>query len=1696
MLVRNTLERLLNQTDSRRQKEVHASCSEALKRLESQEPLDIALVWEPFKLACDPKNPPQLRQLALDCIQKLLAHQKFDGSKFVETDSAKTATEGESVPDRPVSSSYPTILVDELVHTVCLAAPPSSFNDTQTTSPESMVHLQIVKALLTAVTSGACEVHEESLIKCLQACVNIFLYSRNLNSQTTAKAGLTQICHHIFSLIPKTPESSAPTSAGTSPVTPTSSSLSAYAGFEKIPVSSKENNPYQLSPDLKKQLLLRDAYFSFKFLCRLAMKVEKPTVNGSSAENSEAANPELSELIVRARTLGLEMILSLMTNSTQVFSTFDPFVGLLRSHVTLAVSKNGLSLHAHAFEYSLSIFLILIKSFRSVLKTELEVLFTEIYLYMLDNPNSSRKQKLMTLLAMYKVCSNPQILVDLYVNYDCDLNTANVYERLVIALEKLGKGAGVRVPVSGGNAKSVSVFAVDEKSIGISAADLERQLRTRALQCLAAVSISLHDWSKDEVNGISRASIVFEMVPKVQSPGSDSNQSTNPDGGKFASPETGSIAPVLLGKNPLQNLNLSEDSPTGSATDAHSNPDELEKTRQKKQALKLCIAKFNDSATKGVKMLREHGFVTDDASVVQFLLHTSEISKAAIGDFLGDGSTENIKIMHMFVDTFDFTGIEFVTALRQFLQAFRLPGEAQKIDRIMEKFAARYCENNPKIFAKADVAYTLAFSTIMLNTDLWSSRIKNKMTKADFIKNNRGINDNSDLPEEFLGHIYDDISNNEIVLEEERTIKELEKMTAVNTVNTREVYKRETQKVQQKSATLIKQKTDRVSAPFRHAAHKDYSRSMFESSWKLVRAIAVEIFEELACPSTVESTNLDSLPTSMGNLDVAIGCVLAIRFLVSVSCIYEFAEERKELMTSLSQMTGISDVTRLGQKNILALRTLLYVANTQGNYLDDSWAAVFRCLSLMDKHTLNESKKSTSTSPNGSKADDSTTHLASQEITIAVDKVFSNSQTLNGSAIIFFYRHLCAQAEDEVNDSRNYLTQKVVEISYYNMNRIRLEWSQIMKLLMAFFNKIGCNSNLAAATYAVDSLRQLSMKFLDRSELSHFHTNNDFLKPFEYIARHTPLPAVRELALQSIVQMVSARASNIKSGWKSVFIVLSTVAIHSNDSALAKRSFQILKSILHQNIADLEEFVIDYITCVVEFALLEIPSGEGSGEKDSPLADECISMLEQISNDLGVKSAEGTLISDDMFHLKWFPLLSGLSRVVRDCSTVRIRTKTVDLMFSILQSRGSLFSFEKGHWRTIIKSICMPVFEDMIAYSTLGTQEDGNAMLRDLSMTSTWIQCIRRISDVVSSFYEPKEGTGEGFRSNLDLVQTLLDLMVTLVGSNSENLSSTGVIYLSQFIQGNWGKFDENSWNMISGTLERIFRITLPVDLFAYPKKKPGDPQELANVKRAILKCSAHLLVLQMVRELCLLPDDCSLQLISGTWAGDNQGGISIQAVQSFPSPLLQSLPFEQKSKWLSFLHASHIFAKEFNANQDLRTSLLRSGVVQQMPNLVKQETQSIATYISLLFQSHRFHPEECDLSDEKDVQISTLLEPLPVAYRLTQRIIEPLAAECDIIIERFLSLMKDSSKNSRDITNWIMVVKLIFLEFSAVLWGSNDSDGNRKHVGAFKRLVPKYYRYAIHLMDTDKVDLRATVLLFLERIGNIIETEAFMALL
>lgn len=179
-------------------------------------------------------------------------------------------------------------------------------------------------------------------------------------------------------------------------------------------------------------------------------------------------------------------------------------------------------------------------------------------------------------------------------------------------------------------------------------------------------------------------------------------------------------------------------------------------TRQRH--LSIGKKRFNIDPKKGIEYLVENDLLKHTPEeIASFLAKSDGLNKTAIGEYLGEKSDFNLAVLDAFVQQHDFNNLLIVKALRQFLSSFRLPGEAQKIDRMMEKFAARYCQQNPNVFSSTDTCYILSYAIIMLNTALHNPNVKEKPTLENFISMNRGINDGKDLSRELLASLYDSI---------------------------------------------------------------------------------------------------------------------------------------------------------------------------------------------------------------------------------------------------------------------------------------------------------------------------------------------------------------------------------------------------------------------------------------------------------------------------------------------------------------------------------------------------------------------------------------------------------------------------------------------------------------------------------------------------------------------------------------------------------------------------------------------------------------------------------------------------------------------------------------------------------------------------------------------------------------------------
>uniref|UniRef100_A0A8C5SF51 SEC7 domain-containing protein n=1 Tax=Laticauda laticaudata TaxID=8630 RepID=A0A8C5SF51_LATLA len=1032
----------------------------------------------PFELACQSKCP-RIVSTSLDCLQKLIAYGHLTGNA-------------------PDSTAPGKKLIDRIIETIC-----GCFQGPQT---DEGVQLQIIKALLTAVTSQHIEIHEGTVLQAVRTCYNIYLASKNLINQTTAKATLTQMLNVIFARmenqalqeakqmekerhrqqyhLQQSPlshhESESPQLRHLSEETVDQLSQDHERDSEHhrndmdkslqedtegengSDISSAENEQTEANqatvaerqltesgnssgptPGAKfSHILQKDAFLVFRSLCKLSMK---PLSDGPP-------DPKSHEL--RSKILSLQLLLSILQNAGPVFRTNEMFINAIKQYLCVALSKNGVSSVPEVFELSLSIFLTLLSNFKTHLKMQIEVFFKEIFLYILETSTSSFDHKWMVIQTLTRICADAQSVVDIYVNYDCDLNAANIFERLVNDLSKIAQGRG---------SQELGMTSIQELS-----------LRKKGLECLVSILKCMVEWSKDQYVNPNSQTTLGQEKPTEQ----ESTETKHPE--------------TINRYGSLNSLDSTASSGIGSYSTQMSgtdNPEQFEVLKQQKEIIEQGIDLFNKKPKRGIQYLQEQGMLgITSEDIAQFLHQEERLDSTQVGEFLGDNDKFNKEVMYAYVDQHDFSVKDFVSALRMFLEGFRLPGEAQKIDRLMEKFAARYleCNQGQTLFASADTAYVLAYSIIMLTTDLHSPQVKNKMTKEQYIKMNRGINDSKDLPEEYLSAIYNEIAGKKISMKETKELTiptKTSKQSVASEKQRRLLYNLEMEQMA-KTAKALMEAVSHVQAPFTSATHLEHVRPMFKLAWTpFLAAFSVGLQD---CDDT----------------EVASLCLEGIRCAIRIACIFSIQLERDAYVQALARFTLLtvsSGITEMKQKNIDTIKTLITVAHTDGNYLGNSWHEILKCISQLELAQLigtgvkpryiSGTVRGREGSFTGTKdqapdefaslglgmyfggnmdwkqiasIQESIGETSSQSVVVAVDRIFTGSTRLDGNAIVDFVRWLCAVSMDELLSAthpRMFSLQKIVEISYYNMGRIRLQWSRIWEVIGDHFNKV-CQSIL------------------------------------------------------------------------------------------------------------------------------------------------------------------------------------------------------------------------------------------------------------------------------------------------------------------------------------------------------------------------------------------------------------------------------------------------------------------------------------------------------------------------------------------------------------------------------------------------------------------------------------------------------------
>ncbi|KAK9274482.1 hypothetical protein L1049_021730 [Liquidambar formosana] len=1292
------------------------------------------LVLNPLRLAFETRNLKVLEP-ALDCLHKLIAYDHLEGDPGLDG--------GKNVP-----------LFTDILNMVCSCVDNSSSDSTI---------LQVLKVLLTAVASTKFRVHGEPLLGVIRICYNIALNSKSLINQATSKAMLTQMISIIFR---RMETDSVCATSGSAAHTEATSADNLDSKFEETPLGDQNEKEMTLSDALAMNQVKDTSLASVEELQNLAggadikgleavldkavhLEDGKKIIRGIDLESMSIGQRDAlllfrtlckmgmkedsDEVTTKTRILSLELLQSLLEGVSHSFTKNFHFIDSVKAYLSYALLRASVSQSPIIFQYATGIFSVLLLRFRESLKGEIGVFFPLIVLRSLDGSECPLNQKISVLRMLEKVCKDPQMLVDIYVNYDCDLEAPNLFERMVTTLSRMAQGTQISDPTSVAVSQTTSV-------------------KGSSLQCLVSVLKSLVDWEKSCRESEQRSKSVQSLEEEVS------------------------------GREAVD-IKSREDGPNN-----------FEKAKAHKSTMEAAISEFNRKPGKGIEYLISNRLVENTpASVAQFLRSAPSLDKAMIGDYLGQHEEFPLAVMHAYVDSMTFSGMKFQTAIREFLRGFRLPGEAQKIDRIMEKFAERYCADNPGLFKNADTAYVLAYAVILLNTDAHNPMVWPKMSKSDFIRMN-AMNDAEECaPKELLEEIYDSIVKEEIKMKDTTDIGKSSRQKPEGEERGRLVSILNLALPKRKSSTDMKSESDAIirqtQAIFRNQGS---TRGVFYTSQQieLVRPMVEAVGWPLLATFSVTMEEGDNKPR-------VVLCMEGFKAGIRITHVLGMDTMRYAFLTSLVRFTFLHAPKEMRSKNVEALRTLLALSDSEIDSLQDTWNAVLECVSRLEFITSTPAIAATVMQASNQISRDAILQSLRELAGKPSEQVFVNSVKLPSDSVVEFFTALCGVSAEELKQTpaRVFSLQKLVEISYYNMARIRMVWARIWSVLANHFISAGSHRDEKIAMYAIDSLRQLGMKYLERAELANFTFQNDILKPFVVLMRNSRSESIRSLIVDCIVQMIKSKVGSIKSGWRSVFMIF-TAASDDELESIVESAFENVEQVILEHFDQVVgDCFMDCVNCLIGFA---------NNKSSHRISLKAIALLRICEDRLAEGLIPGGALkpiddnvdtSFDVTEHYWFPMLAGLSDLTSD-PRAEVRNCALEVLFDLLNERGSKFS--SSFWESIFHRVLFPIFDHVRHAEKESLISSGDEWLRETSIHSLQLLC-----NLFNTFY----------KEVCFMLPPLLSLLLDCAKKTDQSVVSISLGALVHLIEVGGHQFSESDWDTLLKSIRDASYTTQPLEL-------------------------------------------------------------------------------------------------------------------------------------------------------------------------------------------------------------------------------------------------------------------------------------------
>ncbi|XP_074929041.1 Golgi-specific brefeldin A-resistance guanine nucleotide exchange factor 1 isoform X10 [Chelonoidis abingdonii] len=573
-------------------------------------------------------------------------------------------------------------------------------------------------------------------------------------------------------------------------------------------------------------------------------------------------------------------------------------------HLFQLLSVERLNLYAA----SLRVCFLLFESMREHLKFQLEMYIKKLMeIITVENPKMPYEMKEMALEAVVQLWRIPSFVTELYINYDCDYYCSNLFEDLTKLLSK--------------NAFPVSGQLYTTHLLSLEA--LLTVIDSTEAHCQAKVLSNIHQQEKEVVK------------PSTETASSTKEPSNNNE--KVSEGNSPNVVTELSGACPPTSGCLMADQMKQGCQDLEGGSDAAEKNiprkptrfscllprtqelmeiKSKKKLLITGTEQFNQKPRKGIQFLQEKNLLAipmDNNEVAQWLRENPRLDKKMIGEFVSD--RKNIDLLESFVGTFNFQGLRLDEALRLYLEAFRLPGEAPVIQRLLEAFTEHWRKSNGSPFANSDACFALAYAVIMLNTDQHNHNVRKQnipMTLEEFRKNLKGVNGGKDFEQDILEDMYHAIKNDEIVMPEEQT----------GLVKENYIW----------NVLLHRGATDE--GIFLHMPPGSYDHDLFTMTWGPTIAALSYVFDKSLDETIIQKA------------------ISGFRKCAMISAHYGLSDVFDNLIISLCKFTALSSesienlpsVFGSNPKAHIAAKTVFHLAHRHGDILREGWKNIMEAM--------------------------------------------------------------------------------------------------------------------------------------------------------------------------------------------------------------------------------------------------------------------------------------------------------------------------------------------------------------------------------------------------------------------------------------------------------------------------------------------------------------------------------------------------------------------------------------------------------------------------------------------------------------------------------------------------------------------------------------------------------------------------------